>query len=189
MSRIRSVAAAATNPDRRAFLAATGAVGLAAGVGFALRPETEAHAAASAAGDAAATEVPLAHLSNREAPAAPLAPYTRGTTLASVAAPRGASGYRRLGAGPAWARVVRGDLATPKSGREKRRTALASFVQFTDLHVVDVQHPLRYEYLRAQTASAWRPQEALSVAGAVSLVERVNALRGAPVTGSPCTSS
>jgi len=50
---------------------------------------------------------------------------------------------------------------------------------------VDVQHPLRYEYLRAQTASAWRPQEALSVAGAVSLVERVNALRGAPVTGSP----
>ncbi|HSX95917.1 MAG TPA: twin-arginine translocation signal domain-containing protein, partial [Streptomyces sp.] len=38
MSRIRSVAAAATNPDRRAFLAATGAVGLAAGAGFALRP-------------------------------------------------------------------------------------------------------------------------------------------------------
>ncbi|MDX2762133.1 TIGR03767 family metallophosphoesterase [Streptomyces europaeiscabiei] len=184
MSRIRSVAAAATNPDRRAFLAATGAVGLAAGVGFALRPETDAHAA-TAADRAAATEVPLANLSNRAAPAAPLAPYTRGTTLASVATPRGASGYRRLGAGPAWARVVRGDLATPKSGREKRRTALASFVQFTDLHVVDVQHPLRYEYLRSQTASAWRPQEALSVAGAVSLVERVNALRGAPVTGSP----
>ncbi|MER6159101.1 TIGR03767 family metallophosphoesterase [Streptomyces sp. NPDC001868] len=185
MSRIRSVAAAATNPDRRAFLAATGAVGLAAGAGFALRPEADAHAAASAADRAAATEVPLANLSNREAPAAPLAPYTRGTTLSSVAAPRNSSGYRRLGAGPAWARVVRGDLATPKSGREKRRTALASFVQFTDLHVVDVQHPLRYEYLRAQTASAWRPQEALSVAGAVSLVERVNALRGAPVTGSP----
>ncbi|MDG4864797.1 TIGR03767 family metallophosphoesterase, partial [Streptomyces sp. T-3] len=62
---------------------------------------------------------------------------------------------------------------------------LAAFVQFTDLHIVDVQHPLRYEYLRAQTASAWRPQEALSVAGAVSLVERVNALRGAPATGAP----
>ncbi|MDX3519065.1 TIGR03767 family metallophosphoesterase [Streptomyces scabiei] len=182
MSRIRSVAAAATHPDRRAFLAATGAVGLAAGAGFALRPETAAHAATSAAGTG---EIPLANLSSRQAPAAPLAPYTRGTTLASVAAPRNSSGYRRLGSGPAWARVVRGDLAAPKSGREKRRTALASFVQFTDLHVVDVQHPLRYEYLRAQTASAWRPQEALSVAGAVSLVERVNALRGAPVTGSP----
>jgi hypothetical protein len=151
MSRIRSVAAAATNPDRRAFLAATGAVGLSAGIGLALRPETDAHAATTGT----TTEVPLANLSNREAPAAPLAPYTRGTTLASVAAPRNASGYRRLGDGPAWKRVVRSDLATPKSGREKRRTALASFVQFTDLHVVDVQHPLRYEYLRAQTASAW----------------------------------
>lgn len=182
MSRIRSVVAATTNPDRRAFLAATGAVGLAAGAGFALRPETAAHAAAPTAGTG---EIPLTNLSSRQAPAAPLAPYTRGTTLASVAAPRNSSGYRRLASGPAWARVVRSDLATPKSGREKRRTALASFVQFTDLHVVDVQHPLRYEYLRAQTASAWRPQEALSVAGAVSLVERVNALRGAPVTGSP----
>lgn len=39
--------------------------------------------------------------------------------------------------------------------------------------------------MRSQTASAWRPQEALSVAGAVALVERVNALRGAPVTASP----
>ncbi|MGW0826392.1 TIGR03767 family metallophosphoesterase [Streptomyces sp. NPDC002845] len=187
MSRTRSVAAAAataataaaavTAPDRRAFLAATGAVGLSVGVGFALRPDADAHAAPS---DESAVS-----LTSREAPAAPLTPYTRGTTLASVAAPRGTGGYRRLGDGPVWNRVVRGDLADPKSGRENRRTALASFVQFTDLHVVDVQHPLRYEYLRAQTASSWRPQEALSVAGAVSLVERVNALRGAPVTGSP----
>ena len=58
-------------------------------------------------------------------------------------------------------------------------------MQFTDLHMVDVQHPLRYEYLRAETASAWRPQEALSVAGAVSLIERVNRLRGGPATGEP----
>ncbi|MFJ9584869.1 TIGR03767 family metallophosphoesterase [Streptomyces acidicola] len=179
MSRLRSVAAAATAPDRRAFLAATGAVSLSAGIGLALRPGAEAPARATT-GDAASVS-----LSSRQAPAAPLAPYTRGTTLGSVAAPRGGSGYRRLGDGPAWNRVVRGDLATPGSGRENRRTALAAFVQFTDLHVVDVQHPLRYEYLRAQTSSAWRPQEALSVAGAVSLVERVNALRGAPVTGSP----
>ncbi|MEV6592428.1 TIGR03767 family metallophosphoesterase [Streptomyces acidicola] len=179
MSRLRSVAASATAPDRRAFLAATGAVSLSAGIGLALRPGAEAPARATT-GDAASVS-----LSSRQAPAAPLAPYTRGTTLGSVAAPRGGSGYRRLGDGPAWKRVVRGDLATPGSGRENRRTALAAFVQFTDLHVVDVQHPLRYEYLRAQTSSAWRPQEALSVAGAVSLVERVNALRGAPVTGSP----
>jgi metallophosphoesterase (TIGR03767 family) len=179
MSRLRSVAAAATAADRRAFLAATGAVAVSAGIGLAMRPGSDAPAHATSA-DASAVS-----LSSRQAPAAPLAPYTRGTTLGSVAAPRGSSGYRRLGDGPAWRRVVRGDLAAPKPGRESRRVALAAFVQFTDLHVVDVQHPLRYEYLRAQTASAWRPQEALSVAGAVSLVERVNALRGAPVTGSP----
>ncbi|WP_461027681.1 TIGR03767 family metallophosphoesterase, partial [Streptomyces sparsus] len=94
-------------------------------------------------------------------------------------------GYRRLAEGPGWARVLRSELAEPTSGRADRRTVLASFVQFTDLHVVDVQHPLRYEYLRAQTTSAWRPQEALSVHGTVSLIERVNALRGGPATGAP----
>ncbi|MGP4051742.1 TIGR03767 family metallophosphoesterase [Streptomyces sp. 2A115] len=178
MSRIRSVATA-TVRDRRAFLAATGAVSLSAGIGFALRPGTSEAATDSAT----AQGQPIAV--SRRAPAAPLAPYTRGTTLSTVSAPRSGSGFRRLGDGPAWPRVVRGELAAAKAGREGRRTTLASFVQFTDLHVVDVQHPLRYEYLRAQTASAWRPQESLSVAGAVSLVERVNALRGAPVTGSP----
>ncbi|MEU2587429.1 TIGR03767 family metallophosphoesterase [Streptomyces avermitilis] len=187
MSRTRSVAAATATAaqaaagalDRRSLLAATGAVSLSAGLGFALRPGSEVPAPAHAAtGEALAV--------SRQAPAAPLAPYTRGTTLSSVAAARsGSSGYRRLGDGAAWKRVVRGDLATPRAGRAGRRTALASFVQFTDLHLVDVQHPLRYEYLRSQTASAWRPQESLSVAGAVSLVERVNALRGAPVTGTP----
>ncbi|MEU9186092.1 TIGR03767 family metallophosphoesterase [Streptomyces sp. NPDC048484] len=179
MSRIRSVATAAR--DRRAFLAATGAVSLSAGIGFALRPGTSEAATETAANTAHHQPVAV----SRRAPAAPLAPYTRGTTLSTIATARPGSGFRRLGDGPAWPRVVRGDLAAPKAGRAERRTALAAFVQFTDLHLVDVQHPLRYEYLRAQTASAWRPQESLSVAGAVSLVERVNALRGAPVTGSP----
>ncbi|MYW65737.1 TIGR03767 family metallophosphoesterase [Streptomyces sp. SID8379] len=176
MSRTRSVTKAAAELDRRTFLAATGAVTLTAGIGYALGPGGHEAAAGPA-------PVPVRAVS-RQAPAAPLAPYTRGTTLASVAAPRG-TGFRRLGDGPAWQRAVRSELGGPKPGREARRTALAAFVQFTDLHLVDVQHPLRYEYLRAQTASAWRPQEALSVAGAVALVERVNALRGAPVTASP----
>ncbi|MEI5103358.1 TIGR03767 family metallophosphoesterase [Streptomyces sp. PmtG] len=179
MSRTRTVATATATAavNRRAFLAATGAVSVSAGIGYALGPGT------GGSGSAAAAEPPLAL--SRRAPAAPLAPYRAGTTLASTAAPRGASGYRRLGDGPAWRRVTRADLAPAHRGREERRTPLAAFVQFTDLHLVDVQHPLRYEYLRAQTASAWRPQEALSVAGAVSLVERVNALRGAPATGAP----
>lgn len=175
MSRTRSVTKAAAL-DRRTFLAATGAATLTAGIGYALGPGGSQAAAGPATAPAEAM--------SRRAPAAPLAPYTRGTTLASVATGHG-TGYRRLTAGPAWPRVVRSDLKSARGGREARRTALAAFVQFTDLHLVDVQHPLRYEYLRAQTASAWRPQEALSVAGAVSLVERVNALRGAPVTASP----
>ncbi|WP_263170447.1 TIGR03767 family metallophosphoesterase [Streptomyces sp. SCSIO ZS0520] len=164
-----------TGIDRRTLLASGGALAVTAGVaGYALGP-----------GSSRATAGPPPAAS-RPAPAAPLAPYRRGTTLDSVAAPRGAGpGYRRLGPGPGWERVVREELAAPGARRTERRTALASFVQFTDLHLVDVQHPLRYEYLRAQTASAWRPQEALSVAGAISLVERVNALRGAPATGSP----
>ncbi|MDT3397186.1 TIGR03767 family metallophosphoesterase, partial [Streptomyces sp. B1866] len=120
------------------------------------------------------------------APAAgPARPSADGTTLRSVAAPRGSTGYRRLADGPGWARTVRTELAPAHAGRDARRTVLASFAQFTDLHLVDVQHPLRFEYLRAQAASAWRPQEALSVVGVVSLIERVNALRGGPVTGHP----
>lgn len=178
MPRTRTVAASI---DRRSFLAATGAAALTAGLGYALGP--------GGGGEAAAGSVPAAAPGSaavsRKAPAAPLAPYRTGTTLDSVAAPRGTGGYRRIGDGPAWPRVVRSDLAAPAAGREDRRTPLAAFVQFTDLHLVDVQHPLRYEYLRAQTSSAWRPQEALSVAGAVALVERVNALRGAPATGAP----
>ncbi|MCX4634409.1 TIGR03767 family metallophosphoesterase [Streptomyces sp. RPA4-5] len=176
MSRIRSAAATL---DRRTFLAATGAVGAATGLGLALGPERAAQAATVSPGPAPAAPVPV------EAPAVPRVPYTRGTTLGSVSAPRGSGGYRRLGDGPAWNRVVRSELGTAHGGRDGRRTALASFVQFTDLHLVDVQSPLRYEYLRAETASAWRPQEALSVAGVVSLIERVNALPGGPATGAP----
>ncbi|MEV0121888.1 TIGR03767 family metallophosphoesterase [Streptomyces sp. NPDC050703] len=178
MSRTRTVATAAAAIDRRALLAAAGAVALSAGIGHTLGP-------GAGSGNAAASPVRAAVARSRQAPTAPLAPYRGGTTLLTAAAPRGTSGYRRLGDGPAWPRVVRGDLAAARAGREERRTALAAFVQFTDLHLVDVQHPLRYEYLRAQTASAWRPHESLSVAGAVSLVERVNALRGAPATGAP----
>ncbi|MEU6841348.1 TIGR03767 family metallophosphoesterase [Streptomyces sp. NPDC046716] len=180
MPRTRSVTKAAADIDRRTVLAATGALtGTAAiaGFGYLLGPGGHEAAAGPAPAQALTREVP-------DASEAPGVPYSRGTTLASVAAGHG-SGFRRLGGGPAWPRVVRSDLRAARSGRAARRTALAAFVQFTDLHLVDVQHPLRYEYLRSQTSSAWRPQESLSVAGAVALVERVNALRGAPVTAAP----
>ncbi|MFE9442797.1 TIGR03767 family metallophosphoesterase [Streptomyces sp. NPDC006602] len=181
MSRTRSVAGSAFAANRRSVLAATAAVTLSAGVGYALRP-TDSRAATNTTGTAA-EGAPVAQ--GRRAPAGPLTPYTRGTTLASVATPRTSSGFRRLGNGPGWKRRVRGELAAPKTGRAGRRTTLAAFVQLTDLHLIDAQHPMRLEYMRATDIHAWRPHEALTVHGAVSLVERVNALRGAPVTGAP----
>lgn len=181
MSRTRSVASSTLGVHRRTVLAATAAVSVSAGVGYALRP-TDSRAATTDTG-ARPAEAPVAQ--SRQAPAAPLAPYTRGTTLAGVAAPRTGSGYRRLGDGPGWNRRVRSELAAPKTGRAGRRTTLAAFVQLTDLHLIDAQHPMRLEYLRSADIHAWRPHEALTVHGAISLVERVNALRGAPVTGSP----
>ncbi|MER5430516.1 TIGR03767 family metallophosphoesterase [Streptomyces sp. NPDC002588] len=186
MSRSRSVTSSALGVDRRTVLAATAAVSVSAGVGYALRPTESAAAAVqppAPAREAAAAAEPSAAAA---APSvAPLAPYTKGTTLASVAAPRSGSGYRRLGSAAGWQRVVRGDLAAPRSGRAGRRTTLAVFVQLTDLHLIDSQHPLRLEYLRSADPAAWRPHEALTVQGAVSLIERVNSLRAAPVTGSP----
>ncbi|MEU5050051.1 TIGR03767 family metallophosphoesterase [Streptomyces sp. NPDC021096] len=173
----RSRRTAASHLDRRTFLAAAGAVTTATGLGLAVGTDGPASATpgdptpAPAAGTAAA-------------PAAG-APTDAGTTLASVAAPRGSSGYRRLGDGPGWPRVVRAELAQAQNGREDRRTTLASFVQFTDLHLTDVQHPLRYEFFRAGDVGGWRPHEALTLPGVVSLVERVNKVRRGPATGAP----
>ncbi|WP_043266251.1 TIGR03767 family metallophosphoesterase [Streptomyces sp. CT34] len=110
---------------------------------------------------------------------------TRGTTLEQAARPVGSGAYKRLVAGPGWPLVVRRELAGAGAGRDDRRTGLVSFVQFTDLHLADVESPVRFEYLAKFNDSACRPQEALTVRGASSLVERVNAVRRGPYTGMP----
>ncbi|WP_329187859.1 TIGR03767 family metallophosphoesterase [Actinacidiphila glaucinigra] len=172
--------------SRRNVLIASGATALGAGLGFALVPGS---------GDATAAPPPAEPVTGPASglPAAPTSaagpaaalPYTAGTTLHSVAAPRGRGGYRRLGEGPGWKRVTRTEPAAAGRGRAARRTSLSCFVQFTDLHLTDVQNPQRYEFLRSAASAGWRPQEALTNAGAVSLVERVNALRYGPATGTP----
>ncbi|MFG2718947.1 TIGR03767 family metallophosphoesterase [Streptomyces sp. NPDC048416] len=108
-----------------------------------------------------------------------------GTTLEQAATPVGTGAYKRLVAGPGWPLVVRGELAGAGAGRDDRRTGLASFVQFTDMHLADTESPVRFEYLAQYNDSAYRPQEALTVRGASSLVERVNAVRTGPYTGMP----
>ncbi|GAB3741705.1 TIGR03767 family metallophosphoesterase [Nocardiopsis nanhaiensis] len=106
-----------------------------------------------------------------------------GTTLAEVATASG-DGYRLLSAGPGWPMEVREDLVDAQSGRDDRRTPLAAFVQFTDLHIMDAQSPVRFEYTHPILgSSAHRPQESLCTVGASALVERVNSLRSGPVTG------
>jgi metallophosphoesterase (TIGR03767 family) len=176
MAGTESVSAAV---NRRRFLLASGAT-----------------AAAGVAGTSAGTLLPrqrhipavepaartVAQRPPRSAPRA--APYAL-TTLETTARLGGSAHtgtYRRLVSGPGWPLVVRKDLATPGAGRQDRRTPLACFVQFTDLHLADVQNPLRTEFLRSRGASSWRAQEALTVAGAVALVEQVNALGGGPNT-------
>ncbi|MFJ2112652.1 TIGR03767 family metallophosphoesterase [Streptomyces sp. NPDC087850] len=174
MTRIRSAAV-----DRRSFLTATGAVGVSAGIGLALGTGGASVEAAAAPG----TAVPAPRA---PAAATPLRTVAARTTLDSVAAPRDTSvAFRRLHDGPGWRRVVSEGLGAPRAGRAERRTVLSSFVQLTDLHLVDVQHPVRTEYLRSQQLSGWRPQEALTVPGAVALIEQVNALKAGPATGAP----
>lgn len=108
-----------------------------------------------------------------------------GTTLESSAVPVGTSGYRKLGAGPGYPVITRADALPeqPTTPSEDRRQPLASFVHFTDLHMIDAQSPMRFEYLHDITGSAFRPQEALGTQGGVSLVERVNAVGKGPHTG------
>ena len=108
---------------------------------------------------------------------------TSGTTLEQVGLRDPGSGYRRIKAQRGYPLVVREELARGKSGRDDRRDGLASFVQVTDLHVTDVQSPMRVEFLHPLAGPAFRPQEALGPLATASLVRRVNSLQGGPATG------
>ena len=108
---------------------------------------------------------------------------TSGTTLEQVGLLDPGSGYRRIKAQRGYPLVVREELARGKSGRDDRRDGLASFVQVTDLHVTDVQSPMRVEFLHPLAGPAFRPQEALGPLATASLVRRVNSLQGGPATG------
>lgn len=109
--------------------------------------------------------------------------FTRGTTLEQAAAPRSTSGYTRLTAGPGYALAVREELCPAKTGRDNTRTGKASIVQFTDLHMIDAQSPVRFEWLHDVTGSAFRPHEALGTQGGAQLVRRINSLAKGPFSG------
>ncbi|MES2169878.1 MAG: TIGR03767 family metallophosphoesterase, partial [Actinomycetota bacterium] len=108
---------------------------------------------------------------------------TAGTTLEHAAGATTTTAYRRLVAGPGFPLVVREDLAPARSGRDDTRDGLASIVQFTDLHVIDAQSPMRLEFLAATCPPFFRPQETLGTHAAAQLVKRVNDLGSGPFSG------
>ncbi len=105
--------------------------------------------------------------------------------------PPDASGYAKIVAGPGEVRLVRTDLGTAaQAGRQDRRVGLQSFVQFSDVHIVDAQSPARLEWLdRFETpgllSSSYRPHEMLSAQVADAMVRAVNAQQTGPATGLP----
>ncbi|GAA4737626.1 TIGR03767 family metallophosphoesterase [Gordonia alkaliphila] len=140
-------------------------------------------AGAAAAGAVAATSGAAGLV--RAEPSALDSANAAGTTLDRVAVPGKArkGGYRKLTEGAGWPLYVRQELAAARSGRDSRRTALASFVQITDIHITDVQSPARFEYVHPIQGPAFRPQEALGAQGAVALIKRINQVASGPFTG------
>jgi metallophosphoesterase (TIGR03767 family) len=72
-------------------------------------------------------------------------------------------------------------------------TALACIAHLTDLHVTDVQSPARFEFMNREYRDPrfrellpmHRPQEALNAHAVAAMVRALNAIDGAPITGSP----
>ena len=145
----------------------------------------------------AALAAPPAFFPSRRTLARPVDP--RGTTLDSTVLRASqelrAGGYRLLTSGPGEPHVVRDDLgAAAAAGRITRRRPVSTFVQYTDVHVLDAQSPARVEFLdrysdapgeQVPFDSAWRPQEPLNLHVADAIVRGTRAVRRGPVTGTP----
>ncbi|TNM41138.1 TIGR03767 family metallophosphoesterase [Nocardioides albidus] len=142
---------------------------------------------------AAATALPGVLRSAASADAAPST--TLGATFAT--GPAGAGGYRsviRASGEPHRARTGLGILGD--AGRAARRQGLISFVQLSDIHIVDAQSPLRLEWTdrlddpsplpaTGLFTSSYRPQEMLTGQVADSMVRAINRIGSGPVTGQP----
>lgn len=85
-------------------------------------------------------------------------------------------GDNRLEPGPGEGYVVRADLGTPAPRRESRRIPLLTFGHQSDMHVVDEESPLRFEYLDKlgpPLTSAYRPQEGITAQVLEQMVKQV----------------
>ena len=131
-------------------------------------------------------------LGPREAHALP-APSPSGTTLDQVIVrgPAGAGGYASLTTGPGEPYLLRGELAGLTAQDAPTGRVLACFAQLTDVHVMDVQSPARFEFFDryggfvSDFSSAYRPQELLSAQVGDAMVRRLRQVQRGPATGRP----
>jgi metallophosphoesterase (TIGR03767 family) len=122
-------------------------------------------------------------------------PFGAGTTLARtlVRGTPGAGGYAPITTAPGEPYLVRSDLGTAATLHHRRGNVLASFVQLTDIHVMDVQSPARFEFFDpygslpipglSDFTSAYRPQELLSAQVGDAMVQQLRDVRYGPATG------
>src|SRR3990172_2911645 len=99
----------------------------------------------------------------------------------------GMDGVLRPGPGEPY--QVRTELAQAQVGREKRRGSLVVFHHFGDVQLLDEESPLRGEWQDScptpLSTSAFRPQEALTIQVAASLIRQANRINRSPLTGRP----
>jgi metallophosphoesterase (TIGR03767 family) len=107
----------------------------------------------------------------------------------------GPGGYAPLTLGAGEPYLLRRDLDRTTIRRRAGRRVVASFAQLTDIHVMDVQSPARFEFFDAYGSlpfpglsdftSAYRPQELLSAQVGEAMVQQLRAVRRGPATGHP----
>lgn len=158
--------------SRRGILQVAGAAALATGLNSSER---------RAIGQVGATPVP---------PAA----YTTLTRTAALS-PARVPGlpYRRLEAASGWPLLVRNDLLTTNPTPTVNRTALVAFAHLTDIHIVDAASPGHPAFVRqypggfagADFTSGFRPQETLTTHVVDTMIRRLNAIGGGPISGRP----
>jgi len=150
---------------------------------------------AVAAGGLAAAATALPGVLRSAVAAEPPLPATLGRTLAE--GPAGAGGYRPVIAAAGEPHRTRTALGVVSdAGRSARRQGLISFVQLSDIHIVDAQSPLRLEWTdrlddpsplpaTGLFTSSYRPQEMLTGQVADAMVRAINRIGSGPVTGRP----
>jgi metallophosphoesterase (TIGR03767 family) len=162
-------------------------LGLGLGIGAAAAGAAVAGPLAGPAGASAAARTTVVKY--------PVAPT--GSTLARTLlhGATNAAGYRHVVTGAGEAATRRTDLLAGTASGAGTRKSLIAFNQFTDMHIIDAQSPLRVEFLDrlndpgnpgASTfpfQSAYRPWEMLTAHVAEAMVQAVDARSGGPVTG------